>query len=1500
MSRLISLRRTATPGKVPTIADMQLGELAINTYDGKVYLKKNVNGVETIVTLGEGAVTGGPQGPQGAAGPTGGNGVIGSQGSIGNPGPQGVAGPQGNQGPNGDQGPQGIKGDQGFQGDRGFQGFKGDQGAQGIKGDKGDQGFKGDKGDQGFNGTTGNQGFLGPKGDQGFQGQGTQGPQGLKGDQGYQGIKGDQGFQGNDGYIGADGNQGRQGPQGDRGYQGTQGGVGSSARNIDVYSATSNQTTFAVSGGYVVGMVDVFWNGVKMTAGIDFTATNRTTITLTNPSAAGDAVEIYNYLGSIGSQGNQGIIGNQGTQGNQGYQGAQGNQGYQGAQGSQGYQGNQGPKGDQGFQGRQGPQGNQGPQGDRGFQGFKGDQGNQGPTGIQGTNGTNGSVGGGIFYANLYGGQIDQLGSWMFVSNGEYYQLGNTYALYLSGNLYTDSTFTTPINIESIRLNHGAGDYIQLMAVDGSGFGTYKITSRYDETAAGHTNGSVYQLQGIGGAGIVGNGVENYQVSVSFQKSGPQGYTGPQGIQGTGNQGRQGPGGSTGMTGFQGFTGMTGFQGFTGMTGMQGFTGPTGTTGSQGSTGTTGSQGSTGTTGAQGNQGPTGIQGTVGTTGFQGNQGPTGLQGTAGINGSNGSNGAQGNQGPTGLQGTAGTNGAQGNQGPTGLQGTAGINGSNGNTGAQGNQGPTGLQGTAGTNGTNGSNGAQGATGAQGTAGTNGTNGSNGAQGAAGSNGSNGAQGSTGAQGTAGTNGTNGSNGAQGFTGAQGTAGTNGTNGSNGVQGATGAQGSTGAASTVAGPQGNTGAASTVAGPQGATGAQGTAGTNGTNGTNGTPGGTGPQGAVGAQGGTAGTAQNLYGPGGSYIQRSTAGTSYSNAYQIRETNGYNGNTDINGSPLLGFHWSGVVASSIRMNAGGEIQIVNNPGTSYENFRANYITNARNYIAGSTNNAYLSSSDWGMKMVNDNGYIQFGPANNSWAHIYSDKSFYFNQELYVNNQQVIHSGNIGSQSVSNAATAGGLSVHTGRNNEANKIVRTDGNGYIQAGWINSDSGNMGFATRIARIQCSDDNYIRYQTLSEFKVSLGLSGKNVYSRRIDYTADANYHVGSFGNNGIGPDDIFHYGSGFFDHWAGGNGTYPPGTSHVHGFNALHYTTGYGGNAYGWQMASQYNQTGLLYARWCSGGSFSAWQTIITSANIGSASVSYASSAGSASTVTHYASRGDSAWYNVVWATGNPSYMYSSDSVQIRSSDGSLRVNMIYDNQNTGYYLDLNGYSYVYSIESATSMTAAGGFHATANWFRAYGDCGLYTQDYGGHFRRSYSASHGTWELFGYNKGGYAGINIIDPQGYWNNHMYESGNGGVYQQNGHGWLYYYHLGNNCMGLTTSTTSSSYRVYVPGSLYAEGDIVAYSDARLKRDIVTIDNPLDKVNQMRGVFYTKIGEETKGRQTGVIAQEINEVLPEVVTYAPDIDTYGVSYGNIVGVLIEAIKELNDKIAKLEAQLASK
>jgi hypothetical protein len=92
------------------------------------------------------------------------------------------------------------------------------------------------------------------------------------------------------------------------------------------------------------------------------------------------------------------------------------------------------------------------------------------------------------------------------------------------------------------------------------------------------------------------------------------------------------------------------------------------------------------------------------------------------------------------------------------------------------------------------------------------------------------------------------------------------------------------------------------------------------------------------------------------------------------------------------------------------------------------------------------------------------------------------------------------------------------------------------------------------------------------------------------------------------------------------------------------------------------------------------VIHTNNIGSQSVSYATSAGTSTTSTHLSSRTDSEWYNVIWGAGNPSYMYSSDSVRIRSSDGALRANIYYDNQDTSYYVDPNGNSYLSTLRVA----------------------------------------------------------------------------------------------------------------------------------------------------------------------------------------------------------------------------
>ena len=93
-----------------------------------------------------------------------------------------------------------------------------------------------------------------------------------------------------------------------------------------------------------------------------------------------------------------------------------------------------------------------------------------------------------------------------------------------------------------------------------------------------------------------------------------------------------------------------------------------------------------------------------------------------------------------------------------------------------------------------------------------------------------------------------------------------------------------------------------------------------------------------------------------------------------------------------------------------------------------------------------------------------------------------------------------------------------------------------------------------------------------------------------------------------------------------------------------------------------------------------------------------------------------------------------------------------------------------------------------------------------------------------------------------------------------------------------------------SSNNVTAYSDIRLKKDIKTIDNALDKVSQMRGVTFTKDGE----NGSGVIAQELEKIAPELVQ---DGEYKSVAYGNTVGYLIEAIKELKNEVEELKTKL---
>ena len=114
------------------------------------------------------------------------------------------------------------------------------------------------------------------------------------------------------------------------------------------------------------------------------------------------------------------------------------------------------------------------------------------------------------------------------------------------------------------------------------------------------------------------------------------------------------------------------------------------------------------------------------------------------------------------------------------------------------------------------------------------------------------------------------------------------------------------------------------------------------------------------------------------------------------------------------------------------------------------------------------------------------------------------------------------------------------------------------------------------------------------------------------------------------------------------------------------------------------------------------------------------------------------------------------------------------------------------------------------------------------------------------------------------------------------------------SSITALTIDMSAAGAATFNNDVTAFSDARLKDNVETIPNALDKVCAMRGVNYTR-NDNNDQPGTGVIAQEMQEVFPVVVKQNDDeLQTLSVNYGSMVGVLIEAIKELKQEIEELK------
>ena len=151
--------------------------------------------------------------------------------------------------------------------------------------------------------------------------------------------------------------------------------------------------------------------------------------------------------------------------------------------------------------------------------------------------------------------------------------------------------------------------------------------------------------------------------------------------------------------------------------------------------------------------------------------------------------------------------------------------------------------------------------------------------------------------------------------------------------------------------------------------------------------------------------------------------------------------------------------------------------------------------------------------------------------------------------------------------------------------------------------------------------------------------------------------------------------------------------------------------------------------------------------------------------------------------------------------------------------------------------------------------------------------------------------------------SGTSNIYMggTSGNHFRFHVHAGTTYFDMNSGTINwrqgSSTRYYFypsTANMTINGTLTQNSDIRTKENIVEIPNALEKINAMRGVYYNRTDLNTGVTKVGVIAQEVEAVLPELILEAPDTGLKSVAYAELTAILINGIKELEARVKELE------
>jgi len=120
---------------------------------------------------------------------------------------------------------------------------------------------------------------------------------------------------------------------------------------------------------------------------------------------------------------------------------------------------------------------------------------------------------------------------------------------------------------------------------------------------------------------------------------------------------------------------------------------------------------------------------------------------------------------------------------------------------------------------------------------------------------------------------------------------------------------------------------------------------------------------------------------------------------------------------------------------------------------------------------------------------------------------------------------------------------------------------------------------------------------------------------------------------------------------------------------------------------------------------------------------------------------------------------------------------------------------------------------------------------------------------------------------------------------------------GIIDDETRFDSNVYVNGRIYSNGHVSTTSDRELKINLERIPEPLEKIQKISGYTYNRIDRGGE-RETGLVAQEVQAILPEVV-FKDDASSFlSIAYGSMAGLFVESIKALTEKVEALQKEVA--